>query len=1209
MTPARISHLSSPTTTDTPANPGRAPSGVLKRQNACFREPNVCGPRICPRFGGLAANPHKKSGLGYRVAALFLLVGLAHCSDSQTQTPNQTNADTTEATGLDIVLVAFPETDSANEISDSNSGQTDTDTAAMMSRDSREEIQPFDVQITADNHGGMDTGPLEQDTASATDIVTDSIEPIDDVGPIPPPLHPRITEFLAKNDSTLADWEGDFSDWIEIWNPHNEPILLGGYRLTDDLDGTDPWIFPEITLEPGAYLVIFASAKSPPEGVKELHASFKLSGDGDTLALIAPNGEVVQHIKNFPIQLDDISYGHPTVIQSTPLVAEGNVGYYWVPSTSPAPSDWMMPTFVPPLPPWQTGALPFGMSNQESSVPPTVLADAQLDFSGNQGKGGWYYGYWDGGKDANGIYQPSEFIPFPNTEGPFGLSNYWTGSTWDWPNGNPPWTEISQTGGHPNGTTTGVWHWAIRRWISPAFGSYYISGAASNPSENGDGTICRILQNGQEIGAFHVDGTSIPYNLPIDLLVGDIIDFVIDPGPAKNDYNDGTSFSAKIHHPGSVPKVPPTSVLGTPVADTIADWSVTGTQGEKNWWYGYYNRGQDSDATYQSTDFITFPHSGGGYGPDNFWTSTEWDWFQGNPPWTYIGKTGTHPNSFNNKGGEQWTIRRYVAEIDGDLVIEWTLAKDNPNGAGVTGHIFHNGDQRDTATIPGAATGGIMRTVVLTGVHKGDLIDIAHDPLGIGGDPYDGWDGSNMTAKIWSVPNLSELAATDLSQDFVNGGTSVLVRIPFDVEDPSVFNHLMLHVQYDDGFAAYLNGHIVAQSNVPEDLSSQSAALSDHPFGEILFTQPIDADNALGFLNQGDNLLAFAILNATDDPTTIYLSAHLEGRTTSVDTLAATYLSKPTPGEENAPAITTLGPVIQKLTRDVLFEPTDPILVTTKLVPISAAVSTVTLHYRTMFDAEQSLQMTDDGQGTDAVANDGTYSATIPANTALPGQLVRWYVTATDELGNSSREPAFLDPTNSEEYVGGLANNPGVVSNLPVFYWFVQNLSAANSDAGTRGGLWYGKEYYDNIFFDLHGQSTKGFPKKSYNIDFNSTHRFSLSPDLKRMKDINWLTNYADKSKVRNTLSYETFAAVGSAWHLAFPIRVELNGNFFGLYDFVEDADNVWLERLGLDPDGALYKMYDTLSNVSAGEKKTRKQEDKSDLQALIDGAKLPADQ
>ena len=128
--------------------------------------------------------------------------------------------------------------------------------------------------------------------------------------------------------------------------------------------------------------------------------------------------------------------------------------------------------------------------------------------------------------------------------------------------------------------------------------------------------------------------------------------------------------------------------------------------------------------------------------------------------------------------------------------------------------------------------------------------------------------------------------------------------------------------------------------------------------------------------------------------------------------------------------------------------------------------------------------------------------------------------------------------------------------------------------------------------------------KKSMNVDLPADHRFRLNDDIPKMKDFNFLTNFADKSKLRNTLGYEQRAFIGDAYHLAFPVRVQHNGEFFAVYDFVEDGDNRWLERLGFDPEGALYKMYNRMDSAS-GEKKTRKDEGSSDLRDLVNGVAL----
>lgn len=122
---------------------------------------------------------------------------------------------------------------------------------------------------------------------------------------------PQISEFLAVNDSVLADGGGDFSDWIEIYNPTAGDLDMGGYFLTDDDQNPTRWEVPASTVIPaGEYLIVFASDKaiSPPG---ELHANFKLSGGGEFLGLVAPDGQtfVDQFAPSYQQQFSDVSYG------------------------------------------------------------------------------------------------------------------------------------------------------------------------------------------------------------------------------------------------------------------------------------------------------------------------------------------------------------------------------------------------------------------------------------------------------------------------------------------------------------------------------------------------------------------------------------------------------------------------------------------------------------------------------------------------------------------------------------------------------------------------------------------------------------------------------------------------------------------------------------------------------------------------------------
>ena len=75
------------------------------------------------------------------------------------------------------------------------------------------------------------------------------------------PAQIKINEVMSSNGSTLMDEDGDYPDWIELYNSGDAALNLNGYSLTDDINAPRKWIFPEILIEPHKYLTIFASNK------------------------------------------------------------------------------------------------------------------------------------------------------------------------------------------------------------------------------------------------------------------------------------------------------------------------------------------------------------------------------------------------------------------------------------------------------------------------------------------------------------------------------------------------------------------------------------------------------------------------------------------------------------------------------------------------------------------------------------------------------------------------------------------------------------------------------------------------------------------------------------------------------------------------------------------------------------------------------------
>ena len=122
---------------------------------------------------------------------------------------------------------------------------------------------------------------------------------------------PAITEFMASNTLTLADEDGSYPDWIEIFNPDDTPTNLTGWYLTDNVKKKAKWQFPAVTLAPQCYLVVFASGKDRRDPAHPLHTNFKLNADSSYLALIRSDGAtaVTEFAPSYPPQTADISYG------------------------------------------------------------------------------------------------------------------------------------------------------------------------------------------------------------------------------------------------------------------------------------------------------------------------------------------------------------------------------------------------------------------------------------------------------------------------------------------------------------------------------------------------------------------------------------------------------------------------------------------------------------------------------------------------------------------------------------------------------------------------------------------------------------------------------------------------------------------------------------------------------------------------------------
>ncbi|UOK43160.1 MULTISPECIES: CotH kinase family protein [Flavobacterium] len=118
-----------------------------------------------------------------------------------------------------------------------------------------------------------------------------------------------INEVLASNTSVNQDEDGDYEDWIEIYNYGTTAVNLNGFGLSDDAALRHKWSFPAITINPGQYLLVWCSDKNKRIVPGQLHTNFKIDADpGETLYL---TNQSTLNLSTFQaIKLpENISYG------------------------------------------------------------------------------------------------------------------------------------------------------------------------------------------------------------------------------------------------------------------------------------------------------------------------------------------------------------------------------------------------------------------------------------------------------------------------------------------------------------------------------------------------------------------------------------------------------------------------------------------------------------------------------------------------------------------------------------------------------------------------------------------------------------------------------------------------------------------------------------------------------------------------------------
>ena len=120
-----------------------------------------------------------------------------------------------------------------------------------------------------------------------------------------------INEIMASNQATIEDSEGEFDDWIELYNDGDVPLNVGGLFLSDKVENPSMFrittAYPDsTTILPKGHLLIWAD-DSTEQGI--LHTNFKLDGSGEAVIVCSASAEAILDSLSFGLQSQDISLG------------------------------------------------------------------------------------------------------------------------------------------------------------------------------------------------------------------------------------------------------------------------------------------------------------------------------------------------------------------------------------------------------------------------------------------------------------------------------------------------------------------------------------------------------------------------------------------------------------------------------------------------------------------------------------------------------------------------------------------------------------------------------------------------------------------------------------------------------------------------------------------------------------------------------------
>ncbi len=272
------------------------------------------------------------------------------------------------------------------------------------------------------------------------------------------------------------------------------------------------------------------------------------------------------------------------------------------------------------------------------------------------------------------------------------------------------------------------------------------------------------------------------------------------------------------------------------------------------------------------------------------------------------------------------------------------------------------------------------------------------------------------------------------------------------------------------------------------------------------------------------------------------------------------------------------------------------------------SVAAVTLFYDAG-SGETSVAMVDDGAHGDKAAGDGIWGAALPPRAAWT--IVKYWFTARDAAGHLQRFPRDGDPSRSCGYMVYPDQAAGTLPLHCVFMaqsdldWLNANKT---SDLLVPATIVYNGEVWDNATARYRGGSARtwwnwtkphwkfkfpakdhrfcGYPMELLDVfgRVNNTHR-TLG---RRLRALNMNGSYGDKTFMREYIGYEQHRLAGlqvipgqngapdevvpGVGNYVTWLTMYMNGQYYGLFTYVEQTNEDFLDRNDLDNRGVLFK-------------------------------------